>query len=259
MNNDISTFNKSSDASYNYNRKLNRKTFRLLAKCEVDNFSNIAGLKENIPNNIVNKKRDMCVNEKEPKGEIKSSNRNLLNTFIRNKKDTKNKSCIFETKKYSRLENKIFKELDYMDFLKNNRTIGDKLYKKLTRKKLAIRLASPLILFLLLLIGLLLDAFAGCWFIRGLMKILKLSFKWNNWYIPLHDFLKNSPLGVLFKSNLITFKRCPLQRGYIYVENFFYYLIYCIPFLILGFAITLGIVYYHKKVKKYNEIKFRKR
>ncbi|SBT00341.1 Plasmodium exported protein (Pm-fam-a like), unknown function, partial [Plasmodium malariae] len=220
--------------------------------------SSIVSVKNEITNGV-NDKKNICNNEKWVATKKKQSNGFIPGKERAHKKDTKNKSCIFETKKYSRLENKIFKELDYMDFLKNNRTIGDKLYKKLTRKKLAIRLASPLILFLLLLIGFLLDVFAGCWFIRGLMKILNWTLGWNNWYKSLHDSLRNSPLGVLFKSNLITFNTKSLQKGHILVENFFYYLIYCIPYFILVFTITLGIVYYHKKVKKYNEIKFRKR
>ncbi|SBS94695.1 Plasmodium exported protein (Pm-fam-a like), unknown function [Plasmodium malariae] len=158
-------------------------------------------LKEEMPNNTVKEKKDIYIYENEPKKEMKQTNRNLLSKYVENKQDMKNKSCIFETRKYSRLEKKIFNELDYEDFLKNNRTISDKLYKKIMRKKCGKRFSLPLLLLSVLLVSLILDLSWGFGLVRGLYEFIiikklknlkKLSSEKDKMYIEEHVSFHNN-------------------------------------------------------------------
>ncbi|SBS96189.1 hypothetical protein PMALA_051930 [Plasmodium malariae] len=106
------------------------RTYRLLEKCKQGDVSNIVVLKHVIPNGELEDKTDISNNEKGDKRKYKQLNRSSFSNVEQNKHSKKNKSYIFETKKYSHLEKKIFKELDYLDFIKNNNTISDKVYKK---------------------------------------------------------------------------------------------------------------------------------
>ncbi|SBS94072.1 Plasmodium exported protein (Pm-fam-a like), unknown function, partial [Plasmodium malariae] len=259
-----------SEGNYKNNRKLD-KNYRLLAISKEDKCSVFVGLKEEVPNYAVSENKDVYYNEKEPKREIKHLNRKSFVNAGGNKQNMKNRKCIFETKKYSRMEKKIFKELDYMDFLKNNKTISDKTYKKIICKKYRLRFVLPLLLITVLLILYILDLFVRCG-IRGvLFKVLNLC-GITNWYNDLSVLLKNSPVSWLFRTmNKVPKALKKITRvsgvttkteeiaGYVYVDSFFNYLLYVIPLLILGVIIILGLFYYHKKVKKYQKIKFKKR
>ncbi|SBT01427.1 hypothetical protein PMALA_081640 [Plasmodium malariae] len=96
-----------------------------MAQYNEDKDSVIVCLNEKLPNGV-GYKRDIANNEKLVVEEDKKLNRCLSRNVKCHKKNMKYKSCIFETKKYSRLEKKIFKELDYTDFLKNSRTMRQK-------------------------------------------------------------------------------------------------------------------------------------
>ncbi|SBS95766.1 Plasmodium exported protein (Pm-fam-a like), unknown function [Plasmodium malariae] len=133
-------------------RTLGTRIFRLLGKCNKFNDSYNIGLTEDISHNKSYEKKDICYNENIVTNQNEQSKRNSLNNANERKKATKNRSCIYETKKCSNLEKKIFKELDYTDFLKNNRTVSDRIYQKIICKKYGLRIALPLLLFLLLLI-----------------------------------------------------------------------------------------------------------
>ncbi|SBT01424.1 Plasmodium exported protein (Pm-fam-a like), unknown function, partial [Plasmodium malariae] len=260
-----SNYYKTSEGNYKYNRKLD-KNYRLLAISKKDKCSVSVRLKEEVPDYAVNENKDVYYNEKEPKRKMKHLNRKSFMNAGGNKQNMRNKKCIFEIKKYSQLEKKIFKELDYVDFLKNNKTISDKTYKKIICKKFALRLVLPLMLLLFLIVSLILDKSIGFGLIKGLKEILNLC-EIKYWYSSLHNILKDSPLNWLFQSgdkikfNLFDKAKNSVtaMNDYTYVYQFFNFLLYVIPLIILGVTVIFGVIYYHKKVKKYEEIKFRKR
>ncbi|SBT00038.1 Plasmodium exported protein (Pm-fam-a like), unknown function, partial [Plasmodium malariae] len=262
-------FNKYIDENCEYARKLDSITYRLLAKYKKNNDSYVLCLKGDLPNNIVNEKRDVTYNESVV-AKNKQICRNALNNSRGHKPDKRGKYCVFETKRYSHMEKKIFKELDYMDFLQNSRTISDKTYKKIIFKKFALRLVLPVMLFLLLSLSLSLDFYGGYGLRGGLFKILNL-YAGSLWYNSFHNWLKSSFLSSFTESMgkvKNTLKKTVLNKvvkkqefiyGSDYVFGFISFLIYFSTFFILGFTIISGVFYYHKKVKKYEKIKFRKR
>ncbi|SBS99071.1 Plasmodium exported protein (Pm-fam-a like), unknown function, partial [Plasmodium malariae] len=252
--------------NYKNNRKLD-KNYRLLAISKEDKCLVFVRLNEEVPNYDVSENKDVYFNEKESKREIKHLSRKSFVNAGGNKQNMRNRKCIFETKKYSRIEKKIFKELDYMDFLKNNRTISNKIYVKTICKKYRLRFVLPLLLITVLLILYILDLFVSCGLRKVLFKVLKLCGP-ANWYPNLSVLLKNSPVSWLFRSmnkvdkaliGITEEKKKANIAGYVYVHSFFDYLIYVIPLVILGVILILGLFYYHKKVKKYQKIKFKKK
>ncbi|KAI4839618.1 hypothetical protein MKS88_002175 [Plasmodium brasilianum] len=266
LSNYMGTFNKSLEMKHNVARKLSLKTCRLLAKCMQDKDSNILGLKNGISNNAGNAKKNIYYNEEWVETKIKYSNTGSSKNTKVHKQAMKNNYNIFETKKYSQLEKKIFKELDYLDFLKNNRTISNKVYEKVARKKYRLRICVPIILLILLSILIILDSFFSCGLKSMFIKIVTLCHG-RGWYGPLHNYLKSSNFSWLFKSvkEVIYMKEQKTVggelsdvKGYVYAESFLGYLVYIMPLIILGVTVILGILYYHKKVKKYQKIKFRK-
>ncbi|SBS94302.1 Plasmodium exported protein (Pm-fam-a like), unknown function [Plasmodium malariae] len=225
-------------------------------------------LMEQTPNEV-NDKKDISNNEKTSLEKKNYSNGSSPRNARGLKKNMKNKSCIFETKKYSHLEKKIFKELDYVDFLKRNKTLSDRIYKKIMLKKFRLRFALPLLLFLLLSISFILDYSCSLGLVAGLFNaidyflpdktnyVFKLAKKEINEALKsISDALRSSPLHGLF-DNVVEHADGIIANHC--VQSFFNILIYFIPFFILGVILILGIAYYHKKVKKYEKIKFRKR
>ncbi|SBT00156.1 Plasmodium exported protein (Pm-fam-a like), unknown function [Plasmodium malariae] len=240
-----------------YDRKLYMQNYRSLAKYE-DKDSNIAWLKEKMSNNGMYENKDICYNEMRILGKSQRSNRNSGKSTGENKQVIKNNSCTFETKKYSRYEKKIFKELDFGNFLKNNRTISNKLYNKIMRKKYGLRLSLPLLFLLLLSTSLLLD-FMGLGLIRTLCYVLKIIKP--GCLSQLQKLLVNSDFKEFFES-IDTIKVTvgnTTKDVHFYVTGFFGIFIYLLPFILFGVTLILKVVYYHKKVKKYEKIKFRKR
>ncbi|SBT85732.1 fam-l protein [Plasmodium malariae] len=238
--------------------KLEIRTYRLLIQSKHNKDSIIIGLGEVIPNNVVTEQyyiNDNGKGNKEINKQLRESTSKSAKCY---ETATKKKSCVFETKNYSRLEKKIFKQLDYENFLKNNKIIGDKMYKKIIRRKYGLKLASPLILSLILSIALILDLFGGYGFIRALFKLFT-ALSALNGLKPFYSFLMRTPL-----KSLVT----PIRQGstsgssgdyYAVLDLFFFNVIYVLPLIILGVTTISGIFYYHKKVKKYESIKFRKR
>ncbi|SBT01257.1 Plasmodium exported protein (Pm-fam-a like), unknown function [Plasmodium malariae] len=266
--NDISNFNKSLGEKCSVDIKLDLRTYRLLAKCKKYKNSSILGLKEEISCNRINENKDLSNNEKWEKTKNRRSHESSSKHEEVYQLAKKIKSNKFESKKCSHLEKKIFKELDYFDSLKNNRTISDKVYESLVLKKCRLRIFIPAILLLFFAITIILDH--TCFY--GLIWILIRAvtmFHGSGWYGRLHKFLESSDLNWLFKSQsgeavLKMVKKSSMEKweevkGHIYVESFFGYLVYIVPLLILGVTLILGILYYHKKVIKYQKIKFTKR
>ncbi|KAI4838046.1 fam-l protein [Plasmodium brasilianum] len=277
----MSRQSKSLVECYNQHRRLYAKNYRLLAIYKQDKDSSIVYLKKEIRNRV-NNINDMFNNEKYSSEIIEQLNGSSQGNKRRHQKDMKNKSCIFETKKYSHLEKKIFKELDYIDFLKNNKTISDKIYKKIMIKKCGLRVALPILLLFVLAISFILDNFCECGLTHGLFKLIilispavgasqlqqytylkdvnNLSKIFTNDTSPalaiLHMWLTKSPLS-WFTNSVIKTKN-NIKANYC-VTGFFGFLIYFVPVSLLGIILISRIVYYHKKVKKYEKIKFRKR
>ncbi|SBS95564.1 Plasmodium exported protein (Pm-fam-a like), unknown function [Plasmodium malariae] len=243
--------------------KLDIRTYRLLDKCKQIMDLSSTHLKEDILNNVINNEKKIYINEKGNMRKRKHPDGRSVNNEGGCKYAVKNKCIIFDTKKLSRMEKKIFKELDYIDFLENNKTVSDKLYKKIILKKFSLRIAAPLILLLLLSVSMILDFFGFKGIMRGLYYVLKIIS--TGWYQKFHKCLEKSFLSPLLKS----MNKMPWKPGgtvgangdgfHRYVEGFFGYIIYFLPFLILGVTVILAIIIYHKKVKKYQKIKFGKR
>ncbi|SBS93525.1 Plasmodium exported protein (Pm-fam-a like), unknown function, partial [Plasmodium malariae] len=248
-----------------------------------DKNSSIVYLKKEISNRV-NNINDIFNNEKYSSGKTKQLNGSSQGNKRRYQKDMKNKSCIFETKKYSHLEKEIFKELDYVDFLKNNKTISDKICKKIMIKKCGLRVALPILLFFVLAVSFILDNFCGCGLTHGLLKVIVLispavgvselqtysylkgirnlsniitDDKASPALLTLHMWLTKSPLKG-FTQALLKNSNTNKVRNYC-ASGFLGFLIYFVPFFILSIILISGLVYYHKKVKKYEKIKFRKR
>ncbi|SBT85849.1 fam-l protein [Plasmodium malariae] len=229
----VINFNKSMDKYYNLDINVDTKICRLLAKCEQIKDSYVAGLKQKIPNYGENEKYNISNYEKTLKVKNKQSNGSSSKSTRRQNQAIKNKSCMFETKKYSRLEKKIFKELDYFDFLKNNKNISDKLYKKIIRKKCGLRIALPLLLFLFLSISLIFDLFCGYGLIGNLFVVLKM-FSLTKWMNPFNKWLFASPFSWMgVKKIKVTVGRVTSYKSSI-ISSFFSFLIYFLPLFILG-------------------------
>ncbi|KAI4841159.1 fam-l protein [Plasmodium brasilianum] len=259
--NDVSIFIKSQYENYNLGKKLENRRYRTLSKYKQDMYVHNTCLKEDIKNYVSNEKKD--VTDIEKKVTTQKEKLNTVSSMIErgHKQYIKNKSCMFETKKYSHMEKKIFKELDYIDFLNNNKTISNKIFRKLVLKKYRVRFVLPLFFVLCLLVSIILDFSCGVGLIQGFIELLKHPFV--GWLRPLHKALKESSLSFLFESlkGLDETKKKLVDGGLhkFYVTSFLCYMIYLIPFLILTFTLIFMVVYYHKKVKKYQKIKFRKR
>ncbi|SBT86378.1 fam-l protein [Plasmodium malariae] len=256
----MNTLNSSLDASYNYRRKIYLRTYRLLSKCKRDKNSNIVCLKEEIQNNRVSENKYIPYDRKKDLGKKKQPLACSRKFLGYHKQDINNKLCILETNKYSILEKKIFKELDYEGFLKNNKTINDKLYKKILCKKYGLRLFLPLLVFLLLLSLIIVDLTfpsdnnKGLWGTLGVLDNLKGWLKTKEWLESIVSFLKNYMPKLSSCGNVTTG-----TQEICFLLPLFRVIIYVIPLVILGVTIVLSISYYHKKVKKYETIKFRKR
>ncbi|SBT00075.1 Plasmodium exported protein (Pm-fam-a like), unknown function, partial [Plasmodium malariae] len=227
-----STFNKYLDENYIYSRKTYGTTYRILSKYKQDKYSNALVLKEEMTNNGMKKKKDISNNMEGYIGKRKHSNGSPSEFKGNCKSYMKKNKCMFETKNYSHFEKKIFKEMDYMDFLINNKTI---------------------ILPIVDLSWGLADGQNGLWDAIGFFKILEVCGK-NGWLKTVYTSLKD------VKWFWTTIGEASEQIRELHVlGRLFRILIYGLPFLILGITFISRIVYYHRKVKKYERIKFRQR
>ncbi|SCP03025.1 fam-l protein [Plasmodium malariae] len=251
----MSMFRKSMHEKHNNRNMFFMRTYRLLTKCKKNKDSNFVRLKEEIPNNEVYERKDITNNENGVKRIIKPPYKDSLNIHNGHKQDRMNKYYIFETKKYSYLEKKIFKDLDFLNFLNNNRTISDKTYKKIIIKKCGLRFSLPLLLLLFLTLSLILGL-SGMSIvpISKLLSVVSEIHGSKGWISVFGSWLKSTPpFSELFK---VMQGQKVLNK---FVTNFFGFMIHVVPFIILGFIFILAVVYYHRKVKKYERIKFRKR
>ncbi|SBT86819.1 fam-l protein [Plasmodium malariae] len=245
--NDMSPLNIYFEEKCNFIRKLNTRNYRLLTKHKHDKDSCIAKFKEETPNNEVKEKRYKSNNKRGTDGKHKQSCRRSLYIKEYDRNVEKNKCVIPKTKKYFDFERKIFKELDYEDYVKNSKIIEYKEYKKLARKKCRIRIAL-LLLFIFILILPILDLSLEKLVSGGLLGLLHLLYPspTDAQIAPGVDGLLNTLLSKEGWGNL--------QK--IFASTTF---IYGVPFLIFVVIFVLVMIYYYKKVIKYENIKFRKR
>ncbi|SBS96141.1 Plasmodium exported protein (Pm-fam-a like), unknown function, partial [Plasmodium malariae] len=254
-----STFNKYLDENCNYSRKIHGKAYRILSKYKQDKYSNALGLKEEMTNNGMTKRKDISNRMEGYTGKRKHSNGSPSEFKGNCKSYMKKNKCMFETKNYSYFEKKIFKEMDYMDFLKNNKTINNKFYRKIIRKKSVLLFVLPLLMFFLLLLLPIVDLSwglvdeKGLWDAIGFFKILKESGE-KGLLKTVYESLK----GAEWFWTTIGETSKKISELHV-LGRLFRILIYGLPFLILGITFISRVVYYHRKVKKYERIKFRQR
>ncbi|KAI4838696.1 fam-l protein [Plasmodium brasilianum] len=114
--NDVSVFKMSAVDNYKLEKKIDASRYRILANYKQDKDSCAVYLQEYIPKYPSNEKRYISNNEEKTTETKKQSNGSALVNEGGHKQHMKNKSFMFETRAYSRIEKKIFKELDYLDF-----------------------------------------------------------------------------------------------------------------------------------------------
>ncbi|SBT88036.1 fam-l protein [Plasmodium malariae] len=265
------TSNKYIYGNYMLGKQIGTRTYRFLAKCKDYHYSTIIELKEGMSSHTVSEKKDISNNRKGIPGKKKLSNGNSSKNARESEQPMKNKYGSFEIKNLSHMEKKILKELDYLNFLKNNRTTRDKIYKSFVRKKYGLRLCLPLLMLLLLIIGLIVELSLGFTGKSGLLIHLGLkksdleslvtskeSGSSSVWMTVLKWLLgssssDNSSTCYFCNETLKTLSdMCALRQ-------FFSILIYLIPFFLLAITLISALVYYFKNVKKYKKFKFRKR
>ncbi|KAI4836004.1 fam-l protein [Plasmodium brasilianum] len=140
-------------------------------------------------------------------------------------------------------------ELDYKDSLKNYKIINYKEYEKLIRRKRGIKIVS-ISLFILLLIIPILDFSLKHFLQKGLLELSGL--------LIVDLYLKSSSGKDLEGSISSLFSSISVvdHTTIFLISNIF---LYCLPIFILAVIFILGMVYYYRKVIKYENIKFRKK
>ncbi|SBS95534.1 Plasmodium exported protein (Pm-fam-a like), unknown function [Plasmodium malariae] len=245
---DMSSLNKNVDEKYNLRRKLNPRDYRVLAKYNQDINSSIANSKGEIPNNKVKKRIYISNNKKGAKGKHEHLCRSALYNEEYDKSVDKNKFCVPKIKKYFDFEKKIFKELDYEDYLRNIKTIEYKEYKKLLCKKRRIQIALILLVILVLILPIL-DLSLEKFIDGGLLGSLDLLSPVESKGGGVASGVQGSLITLLSQSNWGMLEK-------ISASTIFFY---CIPFLIFVVIFILVMIYYYKKVINYENIKFKKR
>ncbi|KAI4833603.1 uncharacterized protein MKS88_000080 [Plasmodium brasilianum] len=221
-------YNKENTSKNNLNakcklsRKLNIINYRLLTKYKPNRDSYSIKFEDELPHNRV--KQNKCVTTNKKGANVKHKISRLSSLYIEEycKNNEKNKPDIPKTNEYSNFEKQIFKELDYKDYLKNIKEIEDKEYKKLSHLSLENFVTGGLLGSLGLIY---LSKKGGSESVEGLFSTLFDIEKWGN-------------------------------SDKILAANLFFY---CIPFLIFVIIFILGMIYYYKKVIKYENIKFKKK
>ncbi|SBT00491.1 Plasmodium exported protein (Pm-fam-a like), unknown function [Plasmodium malariae] len=143
------------DEKCSFRRKLNSRKYPLLAQYKEGKDLCIANSKKEIPDIEVIKQKNISNNKKGANRKHNQSCRSSLYVQKYSKNVDENKCITPKTKKYSYYEQKIFKELDYNDYLKNIKIIEDKEYKKVKHKKRCIRISLLLLFFLVLMMPIL--------------------------------------------------------------------------------------------------------
>ncbi|SBS93729.1 Plasmodium exported protein (Pm-fam-a like), unknown function [Plasmodium malariae] len=247
----MSRFNKILDEKHGSDKKLYKRIYRLLGKCKKSIFANVGYLELNIPYNTKRKNEEIFTvdNEKFQKEKKEKLDRSLLYKEKLIKQLMKNK-CTMLHKSYNHYEKKIMNGLNDKNFFKKIMLINDKEYKKLKRKKYGLRLSLLLLLFVVLLIIPILDLSLGGFDNPGYILIALCNLI-NTSSTDLTNLPRAGDSDALLpsicdQSNMTAkYKASSI-------------LIYCLPILIFGIILILGIFYYYKKVIKHKKIKYLK-
>ncbi|SBT86380.1 Plasmodium exported protein, unknown function [Plasmodium malariae] len=245
---DMSMFNIFLGDNYGFDRKLDKRIYRLLSKCGKGIFSNVGDLELKIPFDIKRKKEKLLTTDNE-KWEKEKKEKLYRCSLIKDKlikELMKKKSTMFH-KSYNHYEKNIMNGLDDKAFFKKMMLINDKDYKKLKRKKYGLRLCSLLLLFILVLIIPIVDLSLGNFSTVG--KLLNTLCSLLGYNEPPVDSAESS--GSLLSST------CQLKN--LTGIKVFGVLVYCLPILILGIILIQGIFYYYKNVIKHKKLGFWKR
>ncbi|SCN12006.1 Plasmodium exported protein, unknown function [Plasmodium malariae] len=247
----MSRFNKILDEKHGSDKKLYKRIYRLLGKCEKSIFANVGDLELNIPYNTKRKNEEIFTvdNEKFQKEKKEKLDRSLLYKEKLIKQLMKNK-CTMLHKSYNHYEKKIMNGLDDKNFFKKIMLINDNDYKKLKRKKYGLRLSLLLLLFVVLLIIPILDLSLGGfnnpgYILIALCNLINTTSTDFSSLPPAEDSADLLP-SICDHSNMTA----TYKTGSV--------LIYCLPILIFGVILILGIFYYYKKVIKLKKIKYLK-
>ncbi|SBS95918.1 Plasmodium exported protein (Pm-fam-a like), unknown function, partial [Plasmodium malariae] len=181
------TFNKSINEDYLLGRKLDIKTFRLLAKCKQDKDSNILELKQSIQNNRKCKKKYIALNEKREKDKNKKSNKSLLNKAQYYTEVIDYNNGMFDGKHFH-FEKKWIKKKDYDNFLEKNRIIRDISLRKIKFRKYGIGVAF---FFLFFLLGIGIPILPAISPLNDAWKALGENKSWKNWKNAIDGFVNN--------------------------------------------------------------------
>ncbi|SBS95877.1 Plasmodium exported protein (Pm-fam-a like), unknown function [Plasmodium malariae] len=242
----MSSLNKNLDEKRDLRKELNTRNNRLLAKYKQNKYSSNENFKEEMPNNEVKEKKHISNNKKGTSRKHKQSCRSPLYKEEYSKNDKKNKFLMSKTSKFYDFEKKIFKKLDHENYVKNIKTIENKEYKKLERTKRRIRIAF-LLLFILILILPIIDLSLEKLVDGGLLGLLHML------------YITRSPDNVLGVEGVLTSLLGSGKWGNTDKMRVLPIFFYGIPFLIFIVIFILGMVYYYKKVIKYENIKFKER
>ncbi|SBS92223.1 Plasmodium exported protein (Pm-fam-a like), unknown function [Plasmodium malariae] len=242
-------FNKNFYEIHKLTEKLNARKYRLLGKYRQGNNLIIVGLKEGISNSGMCIREDYIYNERETIGKKRESNRDTLNNSRNNKEATKNKYSVFGGNRYSYFEKKIFNELDNREFLEKNKTISNRTHKKINFKKRKPRFSLGLFFSILIFLVPLIDLslyFVGGKDLLSTLGLLTVSGGHEGYFPRIEDGALKNLLGL---------------ENYMFREALRVSTIlkYCIPIFIIFVFLVLGIVFYYKKVMKYEKIKFREK
>ncbi|KAI4838028.1 hypothetical protein MKS88_003451 [Plasmodium brasilianum] len=235
---------------YGFDGKLDTRVYRLLGIYIEDIYPYVGDLELNIPYITKRKSEKLLTtdNEKWEKEKKEKLYKSLLYKEKLIKKLMKNKFTMLH-KSYSYYEKKVLNGLNDKAFFKKMMLINDKDYKKLKRKKYALRLFFLLFLFLLVLMIPILDLSLSTssnsfYLLTLLCKVL--GYSSSSGSITALDGTDGATSSLLssFCSNSSTI---PLKVSSI--------LMYCVPILIMGIMLILGIYFYYKNVIKYKKIK----
>ncbi|KAI4840320.1 hypothetical protein MKS88_001038 [Plasmodium brasilianum] len=186
FNMDERVFNISGDESYELDRRLDTKNYRILAKCIQNRDSYTLGLKKYMPKNTEYEKKDISKNEKLDEKKNKQLNRSLLNKAQYYTEVTDYNKGMFDGKHFH-FEKKWIKKKDYDNFLERNRRICDISLNKIKFRKYRIGVALFLLFFFL---GIGLSVLPGLPFMETVGEWMKGNILLKSFYSAL-DELKN--------------------------------------------------------------------
>ncbi|SBS98770.1 Plasmodium exported protein (Pm-fam-a like), unknown function [Plasmodium malariae] len=240
----FSKFNKFLGDNYGSDRKLNKRLYRLLGKCEKVICSHIGDLELKIPYNKKEKNEKLITIDNE-KWDEEIKEKLYRSSLIKKKlikRLMKNKYSMFHNS-YNYYEKKVMNGLNDKSFFKKMILINDKDYKKLKRRKYGLRIFIFFLLFVVVL----------------MIPILDLSI--GNLLILLFQLLENSAANGSSSPSTVPVETADSSWSSYFSQNPFVLqkarsiLMYCVPILLLSIILILGIFHYYKKVIKRKKIK----